>query len=389
MCSWALFSTNAFGKDAQQKEWVFLVFLNGHNNLDRFGSMNIKQMEQIGSTKDIDIVVQWASLANKKTKRLHIEKSTNQFEITSPVVEELPQVDMGDYKNLVEFVKWASEKYPAKKYFINVWNHGNGWRFMKKKDAIGINDISYDDVSGNYITTEQLAIAMKDISTLLGTKIELYGSDACLMAMAEIGAQMADSVKFFAGSQEVEPGEGWPYANFLERWSGNPNIDGGELGTILAEEFLKAYSGGVYGTREVTFSNIDLQKMNTLYKAFFDLSEALVRVNKNSFTNLRLIARETQAFYNSDYKDARDFIDLIQKSEKLIVEKEVLDNARKAIEDVVVSNQVSPSFKRASGIAIWLPIDFSYWNQYGARYNKMVFQKETKWGDFLSLLNSN
>ena len=50
--------------------------------------MNIKQMEQIGSIEDIDIVVQWASSGNKTTKRIHVEKSTNASEVTSPVIED-------------------------------------------------------------------------------------------------------------------------------------------------------------------------------------------------------------------------------------------------------------------------------------------------------------
>ena len=59
--------------------------------------------------------------------------------------------------------------------------------------------------SGHRITTEQLAVAMKEISTMLGSKIELYGSDACLMAMAEVTAQMADSVKFFLVLKRLSP----------------------------------------------------------------------------------------------------------------------------------------------------------------------------------------
>ena len=38
--------------------------------------------------EDIDIVVQWASSGNKTTKRIHVEKSTNASEVTSPVIED-------------------------------------------------------------------------------------------------------------------------------------------------------------------------------------------------------------------------------------------------------------------------------------------------------------
>src|SRR4051812_16677829 len=61
-------------KKATVKEWTFLTFLNGNNNLDSFGALNINQMEQVGSTDQINIVVQWASLRNRRTQRLYITK---------------------------------------------------------------------------------------------------------------------------------------------------------------------------------------------------------------------------------------------------------------------------------------------------------------------------
>ena len=62
---------------------------------------------------------------------------------------------------------------------------------MNKNGGFTTKDISYDDVSGHVITTEQLALAMGEIQKITGNKVELYGSDACLMAMAEIAGEMS------------------------------------------------------------------------------------------------------------------------------------------------------------------------------------------------------
>ena len=90
-----------------QKEWTLLVYLNGHNNLDSFGALNINQMEQVGSTKDINVVVQWASEAVATTKRLYVKKDNDPNTVTSPVVQDMGKVDMGDWRNVVEFVRWG------------------------------------------------------------------------------------------------------------------------------------------------------------------------------------------------------------------------------------------------------------------------------------------
>ena len=122
-----LFSFSTWANSGPVKEWTFLVFLNAKNSLDRFGDLNLKQMEEVGSTDQVNIVIQWGSLARPSVKRMLIQKSTNPNEITSPVVEDLGAVDMGSEAEFLRFLKWGAEKYPAKKYFVDVWNHGSGW----------------------------------------------------------------------------------------------------------------------------------------------------------------------------------------------------------------------------------------------------------------------
>ena len=112
----------------------------------------------------------------------------------------------------------------------------------------------------------------------------------------------------------------------------------------------------------------------------------LIQLNKGSISDLKDIAEQTQAFYNSDYKDARDFIDRVQKSGKFN-RRDLLDNARLALESLVVANQASRGYPGASGTAIWLPTDSSDWSTYGKRYSGLVFHQKTNWGDFLRLLS--
>ena len=40
-------------------DWTVLVFLNAANSLQGFGGFNVHQMEQAGSTSNVNIVVQW------------------------------------------------------------------------------------------------------------------------------------------------------------------------------------------------------------------------------------------------------------------------------------------------------------------------------------------
>lgn len=365
---------------ATQKEWTFLIFLNGHNNLDSYGKMNIKGMEEVGSNDKVNVVVQWASLANKKTKRLYITKSTNSAAVTSQVVEELPAVDMGSYKNFVEFMRWGAEKYPAQKYFVTIWNHGAGWH----RDGTKNRDISWDDNTGNNITTEELGVAMGEFAKIIGHKVDIYGSDACLMAMPEVAAEMQDSVEYFVGSQETEPGEGWPYSTFLKAWYALPDMNGADVSKALSQEYLKSYSGGIYGNKPVTFSAFDLKVLPEFEKAIAGLSNQLGALSTAQYTALKTAANATESYAYSDYKDLIDFMDRLKKVSTVQVNADVTADVYSATKQLVIANDVSPSYSASHGISVWLPT-YSYdYADYGKRYEGLVFHKMTGWGNVLA-----
>jgi hypothetical protein len=380
-----MLSTVSFAKEvkatAEAKDWTVLVFLNGHNSLDSFGKMNIDQMSQVGSSDKVNVVVQWASEINGNTKRLFVKKGGYD------VVQDMKPVNMGDYKNLIEFVRWGQANYPAKKYMIDVWNHGNGWH-MQEMGQIHTNDISYDDIFHSQITTEQLGLAMAESAKITGHKVELYASDACMMAMGEVAAELSDSVKFFGGSQETEPGEGWPYSTFLARLIAKPTMDGGELASALSQEYKAAYSGGLYGNKEVTFSAWDLSKIDAFYGAVKNLATELKALDPQSLKAAFNVIGQAQSFAVFDYKDLSDYVTLVDQSNLRLSTHAVADVAT-SMNQMLLSVDVTPYYARAHGVSVWLPTYQDDWTRYGSRYLKLNFNKKTGWGDFLSTVLKN
>lgn len=363
------------------KEWTFLVFLNGHNNLDWYGEMNVEQMQEIGSTSDVNVVVQWASKTHPTTRRILVHKGSHD------VVEELPRVDMGQWQNLVDFVDWGARNYPAKRYFVAIWNHGGGWHRVLttdgKRSAFETQDISWDDYTGSKITTEEMGVAFKEIATRLGQKVDIMGSDACLMAMAEVATEIQDSVHYMVGSEEVEPGQGWPYSTFLRRWTNAPASDGAQVSEYLADEYLKAYSGGIYGTRAVTLSAMDLTKMPAFNRSFANLARELNSLPAADMAQAKTIATATQDYTFSDYKDVGDFVRRLQTQPALALSASALTDVQAALSDVVIVNRVSSAFKDSHGMAVWIPTTSWDWSQYQERYRGLKFDQETNWSSAL------
>lgn len=385
----ALNSNPSHAQNKEMKEWTFLVYLNGNNSLDRFGPINIKQMEKVGSSDQLNIVVQWASMSFDKTKRLYVTKSNDAQNVTSPIIEEPGQIDMGDYNSLVDFIKWGAEHYPAKHYMVDVWNHGGGWHNITRIDAksggIKPTDISWDDRTGNVITTEQLGAALSDAAKIIGHKVDVYASDACLMAMAEVGAEIKNGVQVMVGSEEVEPGEGWPYDDFLAAWSQAPKSSPAEVGKILSHTYLAAYSGGQYGNKDVTMSAIDLTKMDLINANMKAFAEDMKALDPTKRALVLKTAQDTQKYYDDDYKDLTDFLARLEKSD-LNIRASVLTNLKDAIKQSVIANDVSGGYADSHGLAFWLPEDKGTYEQYSKRYSGLQFNKDTNWNDVLSTL---
>lgn len=368
----ALFD-GAAAKAQEPKEWTFMVFLNGHNNLDSFGTLNMKQMEQVGSNDKVNIVVQWASLG-KPTKRMLIQRSADGGTVTSPVLESLPAVDMGDAGQLYEFIRWTVERFPAQKYMIDVWDHGSGWHTRNRKGMVTPLDISWDDQTGHHITTEQLGQVLRKTKALIGRPVDVLGFDACLMAMAEVVAEVADSVRYFAGSEELEPGAGWPYHKVLEQWLRTPNDDGSALVKALTEQFVKAYP------RQVTFSGLDLAKFPAFMEAARALGAELARLDGTALAAARKAARETRRYGFNDYGDFLHFVSLVAKAPASALTAPVIDAFQTALRDLVVANGSSADRANSNGLSVWLPTSEGLWRTYGERYLAMTWHRLTGWG---------
>lgn len=371
---------------AAEKEWTFLLFLNGHNNLSSYGDMNLKDMEKSGSSDQVNLVVEWGSTSTTETKRLLVQKSTDPTKVTSPTVQSLQNVDMGDYKNLVDFVKWGVDNYPAKHYFVAVWNHGAGWHFQDasiKSGELTVNDISFDDNTGHHITTEQLGVALGQMKQYIGRNVDIYGSDACLMQMLEVAGEFKNSVDYVVGSEETEPGEGWPYNGFIKGWTANPQQTPAEVSVLLSKEYLKAYNGGDYGTKAITFSAMDLSKYDAVVASAAQVAAHLKGLPAADLKKIKTAVRSVQGYYYSDYKDYGNFLKVVDGL-PITKDSALISRAAADIKSLVISVDSSASYSKSTGVSVWMPSSAS---SYMARYKGLEFDKAAKWSALIEKVN--
>ena len=103
-------------------KWTFMVYLAGDNNLSTAGDKDLSEMRAVGSTPDVNVVAEFDNEGDRGTNRYHIQRNGKDEQVVS-----LGETDSGDPTILLDFIKWASCKYPAERYALILWNHGNGW----------------------------------------------------------------------------------------------------------------------------------------------------------------------------------------------------------------------------------------------------------------------
>ncbi len=354
------------------KEWTIMVFVNGKNNLEPYALKDMNEMEMIGSSDKVNVVTEVGRIAGYdstdgdwKTARRYLVKKDNDIKkITSPIVQEIAKVDMGDYKHLVEFTKWAQTNYPAKRYMLIIWNHGAGW--IKSR---GMNDpkgISYDDQTGNHITTPQFGMAMKAIG-----KIDVIGTDACLMQMPEVNYEIKDYVDYIVASEETEPGDGYTYNLMLGPLVAKPTMLGAELGKLAVD----AYSDH-YGTQDHTQSLVLASAMNGFIPVVNKFVAAAMAANEKALIKTAMGSAQSYAY--AENKDLVHFLSLYAASSKDANVKA----AAQALQDyvtktLVLHNRVNSTYSDSHGLAIYMP------NYTNASYAELAWSRDGQWDEFI------
>jgi len=81
-------------------------------------------MAKVGSTNDINVVVQFDRAGTVGTQRFYITKGGG---YDKDSIANLGETNTGDPKVLIDFLKWGITTYPAERYMAVLWNHGSGW----------------------------------------------------------------------------------------------------------------------------------------------------------------------------------------------------------------------------------------------------------------------
>lgn len=362
---------------AAPASWTLLVYMAADNDLEPYALRDLAEMERVRLPGSVDLVAlvdrsPWYVAGPDDfadTRRGPVRPDGEPSRVGAELAS-IGERDTGDPATLTEFLDWAAATFPAERYGLVLWNHGDG-----------LDGVAWDQSSrGDRLT---LAETREAIARSTLGRVDLLGFDACSMALVEVASELRAVAGVMVASQELEPADGWAYDRLLDGLARRPDAAPDELAAILVETYAARYAG----QRDITLSALDLAALPSLEAALDDLADAVVagagRGELRAIAAAAAAARPYPRDRSEPYRDLGGFLEGVLAE---VGDPRIGATAREALaalEAVVIAEAgtVGP----ASGLSIHLPVDGPPpWPGYAP--GALAFLDRTDWHDLIDRL---
>lgn len=376
-----------------RRKWTFIVYSNGQDDMASAVQGQISKLQQLKTTDDVAIA---AEIGLNKTSLFNGQwEGTTRFYLNSegkPIVAGKQKTDLGDYKNIQSFIKWAKTNFPADNYLLFLSGHGLGYLDPKRKSK----GMMFDSQTNNYVQTRQLGQILKDVGG-----VDVLVMESCLMQMMEVLFEIKQNAKYVVGSQALLYTVAFDISYVGKTLINNPSIEQEALCRSIvgnARANIDRHKKTFFGRNlYLTVSAVDTAKFPAVIESLNNWTTALVS-QPNAFGLIKPHLETLPAMPNSKEGDY-PFVDL-KELVNLVTERGENDEALnrtggaliKSIDSAVISKAVlgggkdNSKFNNFGGISIGFFAVDDYSSEY-ENYLEYPFAKRTSWGKFIQWLN--
>ena len=198
-------------------------------------------------------------------------------------------------------------------------------------------------------------MTMKELGGVIDASqvhFDFIGFDACLMAMTEITYDLADDADYIVASQDLEPGNGWAYDNWLSSITVTSTTE------QIVNSIVTTYAAEYPSMKGITLSSVDTTKVTTLIDALnVFTAEALDPSLAASDLQLLTSAAQTATEYppreKYEYIDLGEFMALVAAQATDSGLKDAALAVSSAVDAAVILEAGTVS--GATGLSIYLP----------------------------------
>jgi hypothetical protein len=394
---------------------VIVELFGGDNNLSAFVEEDLYEMA--AGNRGPFAVLALADYADAGATVIEWTPRTGRHE-----VERLGEIDTGDPETLAEFVARALVTYPAGvKLAIGFWDHGSGvfdeydpnelllerragrypavprhrrprsfrarhlllgaWR---RSAEVRARAMLHDDTNAGVLTNLEAGRMLAAAFARAGrtAKVELLFSDTCLNGMVEVTEQLRPFAEVVVASEDLEPGDGWEYHEWLARMSDAPPADAGAWGRQAVEGFEAGYRDRP-GEHPCTLAAFRAEnRIATAFKGFVEAARSLGRPGFDRLQRARALAQSFAGSYDS--YDLEHFMQLIGRQRGApALRAAAAEVVAATAEARVASTALGPTVRRATGLAFWFPSTRRELEEAIGTYRRLAFAERTGWADYL------
>lgn len=291
---------DTFERNQCWKEWLIVVYMAADNDLSPYSWRDIWEMEQVGSTDSVDIIVFHDDDQLEGTRYFHIaknpvkhgwkkyqadvtkyakaqglaelSKTAQELEylnehgpeiVVSPPARLKPETNSGDVKVAGKFLTWALTRYPSRRVMLIGWSHAEGFDARENQiDSSNIEGKTGPNRQGGFAfdwtakadpaTMDNSHMRTPDIAKGLealikkyrgGNAFDIIGSDSCLNQQVEFGLEFENVGDYIFGSATVMQAKGSNYGTLLRHITTSPKgirSDSGKTENV-AREIVELY----------------------------------------------------------------------------------------------------------------------------------------------------
>lgn len=284
------------------------------------------------------------------------------------LLQDMGEINMGDDEILYDFITYAKNKFPAKRYLLSFYSHGGGWG-----GACG------DRFGTDFLTMNEMQVA---ISTAGNVDIICFTAP-CLMAAVESIYELRDCTDVYVASQEVSMYLYWMTSmeNIRNLLDYNVNLSNVEIGQQIIEFIEEDH----VGDELITMSAVRTDKIEELIVNIDSLAKYLID-NTEYYKGLEIIYEDIEFFGTSDLVDLYDFCRLMNNSFSNENITSLLQGIMDSLLSCVIANYHGLEHENAHGMTIYLPNQITrYFTiiRYRTPLLNLDFAQDTFWDEFI------
>lgn len=243
------------------KLWTIAVFMVGEPEILFSMRRDLIELQSVGSSDDVDVVVAQQETAGSKTKFFLIPQGAENR--PSKPQREGDPTDGPLEERLDKFLQFVLQEHPAKHYLLVLWGHASGLGFGQLEPRSG-KDLATLDELGKSLE--------KFRREREGKKLDILGFCACALSKVEFALELRDEVDFLVSSQiGISTLMTWPFDEILERVVSSPTVAPASLASQIVRCFEDSYE-----PPPVALTALNLEEVGSLTKTVNAISEAIL-----------------------------------------------------------------------------------------------------------------